>query len=355
MKTHKNLFSHIISFENLVCAAKKASLGKTSTYAVMEFTYHLEDNLVQLQKELKNGSYQPGAYCSFYIYEPKKRLISAAPFRDRVVHHALCNVIEPLFDRIFIHDSYANRKGKGTHEAIRLVQRYIRYNRYVLKCDIKKYFPSIDHEILKQEIRRKIGDPYVLSLVNTIVDASNEQEFVYDLFPGDDLFTPLERRKGLPLGNLTSQFFANVYLNRFDHFVKEKLKARCYVRYVDDFIIADNDKENLKKVKVCIGEYLTQFRLTLHPKKCHIIKSERGVTFLGQRIYPGYRLLKKDNVRRFCKRIKQMENGLGEGEILIEGCKASIAGWRGHAGQANTYRLRKNLEEKHRYPWMILC
>ena len=347
LKTYKNLYTKIINFENLVLAAKKASLGKGYKYPVMQFNFNLEDNLIQLNKELKNKNYKPGSYRSFYIYEPKKRLISAAPFRDRVVHHAICNIIEPIFDKIFIFDSYANRKGKGTHAGIRRVQHYIRKNRYLLQCDIKKYFPSIDHEILKEEIRHKISDPDTLFLINTIIDASNEQEFVYDLFPEDDLFTPLYRKKGIPLGNLTSQFFANVYLNRFDHYIKEKLKVKCYARYVDDFILASDDKKFLKEVKRCISEFLIRLRLSLHPKKCHIIKSVNGVTFLGQRIFPGFRLLKKENVKRFCKRIKRLETDLERHAITQNRFKASIAGWKGHAEQANTYRLRKSLEKKY--------
>ncbi|MBN2443827.1 MAG: RNA-dependent DNA polymerase [Spirochaetales bacterium] len=347
MKTHKNLYAKVISFENLVVAAKKASLGKGNKYPVMQFRFHLEDNLVQLHKELKENRYKPGPYRSFYIMEPKKRLISAAPFRDRVVHHALCNIIEPIFNKTFVYDSYANRKGKGTHAGIRRVQHYLKFNRYVLQCDIKKYFPSIDHEILKNEIKRKISDPDLLFLIDTIVDASNEQEFVYNLFPGDDLFTPLSRRKGLPLGNLTSQFFANIYLNRFDHYVKEQLKVKCYARYVDDFIIASHDKESLKQVSTRISEYFVQLRLLLHPGKCHILKSVYGVNFLGQRIFPDFRLLKKDNVKRFCKRIKRMERDVRKKKITLKRFAAGIAGWKGHAEQANTYRLREGLIRKY--------
>ncbi|UCE08222.1 MAG: RNA-dependent DNA polymerase, partial [bacterium] len=246
MKTYKHLFEKIISFENLLVAAQQAGQGKGKKKNVMRFNFVREDNLVQIQQELINKTYQPGAYHAFRIFDPKPRLISAADFRDRVVHHALCNIIEPIFNKGFIFDCYANRKGKGTHAGIRRAQAFLRGNRFVLKCDIKKYFPSIDHEILKQEIRRKIADPETLWLIDTIIDGSNEQEFVYDFFPGDDLFTSQERRKGLPLGNLTSQFFANLFLSRFDHFVKERLKVKYYARYVDDLVYADNDIKFLK-------------------------------------------------------------------------------------------------------------
>lgn len=242
MKTYKNLFETLISFDNLLKASKKAQRDKRFRDNVARFNLNLEKNLIELQRELSQQVYHPGEYRSFYIYEPKKRLISAAPYRDRVVHHALCNVIEPIFERSFIFDSYANRKGKGTHRAVHRFQTYLQKYKYVLKCDIRKYFPSIDHQILKQKVRRKIADEQTLWLIDTIIDNSNLQEEVFDYFPGDDLFTPSERRRGLPIGNLTSQFFANVYLNDFDHFVKEKLRCQAYERYVDDFVLLVNDK-----------------------------------------------------------------------------------------------------------------
>jgi len=234
MKTYKNLYETIFSFDNLSLAARKAQRGKRFKENVAQFNMNLEKELLNLLGELQQQNYQPGEYRSFFIYEPKKRMISAAPYRDRVVHHALMNVIGSIFEKSFIFDSYANQIGKGTHRAVQRFQTYLRRYRYVLKCDIKKYFPSIDHEILKQKIRRKIADQKTLWLIDTIIDNSNPQVPVIDYFPGDDLLTPIERRRGLPIGNLTSQFFANVYLNDFDHFVKEQLRCQAYVRYVDD-------------------------------------------------------------------------------------------------------------------------
>ncbi|MGH7495211.1 MAG: reverse transcriptase domain-containing protein [bacterium] len=214
MKTHTDLYANICSFENLLAAAKQAQRGKRFQENVGRFNANLEYELVGLQRELHDKTYQPGRYREFIIFEPKHRMISAAPYRDRVVHHALCNVIAPLFERTFIFDSYANRTGKGTHRAILRYQQFCRKNAYALKCDVRKYFPSLDHEILKAEIRRTIACPDTLWLINRIIDGSNVQEPFFEYFSGDDLFTPFERRKGLPIGNLTSQFFANVYLNR---------------------------------------------------------------------------------------------------------------------------------------------
>ena len=244
MKTHKNLFQRIVSFANLLEAAHKAAKGKRERLNVMAFFESLEENIWLLRAELSDEAYRPGQYTSFMIYKPKPRMISAAPFRDRVVHHALINVIGPLLERSLIHDTYANRTEKGTHKAIRRFQGFLREYDYALKCDIRKYFPSIDHEILKVMFRSVIADERVLRLMDLIVDSSNEQEFVCQYFDGDDLLTPVSRRKGLPIGNLTSQLFANFYLSPFDHFVKEMLGCKAYVRYVDDFVLFSNSKNN---------------------------------------------------------------------------------------------------------------
>jgi retron-type reverse transcriptase len=219
MKRYGFLWEKLISFGNIWSAFLKAARGKGNKPYFLEFILDLENNLLDIQESLASRSYKPAGYETFFIYEPKKRMISSAPFRDRVVHHCLVNIIQPIFEPTFIHCSYANQVGKGTHRAIRYVQALMRINRYIFHGDIRKYFPTIDHELLKAEIARKIKDPCILWLVEQIIDGSNPQEPIVDYFPGDDLFTPIERRKGLPIGNLTSQFFANIYLNRFDHFM----------------------------------------------------------------------------------------------------------------------------------------
>ncbi|NJN88371.1 MAG: RNA-dependent DNA polymerase, partial [Leptolyngbyaceae cyanobacterium SL_7_1] len=193
-----NLWEQVIAFDNLLLAARKAPKGKRFRENVLAFNYNLEWELHHLQTDLSNQTYQPGQYRTFQIYEPKPRLISAAPYRDRVVHHALCNIIVPIFERTFIADSYANRVGFGTHRALKRFVNYARSHRYVLQCDIRKYFPSIDHTILKSLLRRKIKCPHTLWLLDTIIDNSNEQEPAIEHFPGDDLITPLTRRRGLP-------------------------------------------------------------------------------------------------------------------------------------------------------------
>ena len=209
---------------------------------VATFHFDLERQLNRLQDELRDKTYRPGPYRTFEIHEPKRRMISAAPYRDRVVHHALVNVLEPIYEKTFIADSYACRKGKGTHSAVQRGHEFARRYRYVLKADIQKFFPSLDHEICKELVARKIKDKQVIWLVAQIIDHSNPQEEVLNFFPGDDLFTPGERRRGIPIGNQTSQFFANVYLDPLDHFVKDRLGIKGYVRYVDDILVFSDDK-----------------------------------------------------------------------------------------------------------------
>lgn len=226
MKRHGNLWHEIIDADNLFLAAHKAAKGKRFQDNVLKFNAKLGDNIVKIRRELESQKYRPGSYRTFQIFEPKQRMISAAPFRDRVVHHALCNVIQPIFEKTFIFDSYANRKDFGTHKALRRFTDFARSSKYVLQCDIEKYFPSIDHTHLKNLIRRKIKCAETLWLIDKIIDNSNEQLERNIYFSGDDLFTPFERKRGLPIGNLTSQFFANVYLNHLDHFVKEKLGVK---------------------------------------------------------------------------------------------------------------------------------
>jgi retron-type reverse transcriptase len=347
MKTHTHLYEAICSFENLLRAAKKAQKGKRFQENVGRFNANLENELIRLRRELLEKSYHPGAYRTFQIYEPKLRMISAAPYRDRVVHHALCNVIAPLFEKTFIHDSYANQVGKGSHRAILRYQEFCRKNAFALKCDVKKYFPSIDHDILKAEIRRVIACPDTLWLIDRIIDGSNAQEEVIQYFPGDDLFTPFARRRGLPIGNLTSQFFANVYLNRVDHFVKETLRCKFYLRYVDDSVVLENDKKYLWEVKREIESYLEPFRLRLHGHKCQIRRTDQGVTFLGFRVFPEFRLLRRDNVVRVRRRLRGLQTRYTAGEFSFEEVTRSVHGWLGHAKFGDTYRLREKLFEEH--------
>lgn len=343
MKTYNGLYSQIYSFENLWKSADQAQQGKRFQESVARFNFNRERELFKLQDELQSQTYKPGNYREFIIYEPKKRMISAAPYRDRVVHHALCNVIEPIFERTFIYDSYACRVGKGTHKAVDRFTEFCRKNRYVLKADISKYFPSIDHEILKSLIRRKIRDKQTLWLIDLIIDSSNPQEPVSNYFSNDDLFTPIERRHGIPIGNLTSQFFANIYLNALDHFVKEQLHCKYYIRYCDDFVVFSDDKDFLHEIKDRISEYLISLRLKLHPRKCQVSPVKDGTDFLGYRVFSDHRLVRQDSIIRFKRRMRRLQDKYFKGKVSLSHIRQSIQSWIGHVSHADSYGLRKRL------------
>ncbi|MCB1808134.1 MAG: RNA-dependent DNA polymerase, partial [Candidatus Competibacteraceae bacterium] len=264
MKRLGNLWPQVIAFDNLYRAWRKARKGKSRSTAVVDFELGLEHHLLALQGELLNGIYQPGNYRLFTIYERKARVIAAAPFRDRVVHHALMNIIEPLLDRRFIFDCYACRAGKGTHAAVDRYQHWSRRYRYALKLDVRQYFPSIDREHLKAKLRARIKDRSVIELLDRIIDAG-----------------PNPNGKGIPIGNLTSQFFANLYLDDFDHWIKETLRAPAYLRYVDDMVLLSDDKRQLADWREHIRARLYQERLQLHPNKAHISPTRCGLNLLG--------------------------------------------------------------------------
>jgi retron-type reverse transcriptase len=261
---HTDLFGRIASFSALRTAAMKAALGKRGTPGAASFLANLETNLLRIERALLEGRWQSGGYTEIELHEPKRRIVSAAPFRDRVVHHALCAVVAPIFERGFIDDTYANRKGYGTHRAIARYEQFRNRYRHVLRADIYRYFPAIDHAILKADLRRRIACPQTLWLLDAIIDGSNAQEPVDLLFPGDDLLAPLTRRRGLPIGNLTSQLFGNVYLDALDHFAKEVLRAP-YLRYVDDFALFHDDPLVLAGWRERLAAFLAHRRLKLHP------------------------------------------------------------------------------------------
>jgi len=307
------------------------------------FHYDLERHLLELQRELAEGSYEPGPYRAFHIRDPKPRLISAAPYRDRVVHHAVCQVVEPIFEASFIHDSYANRVGKGTHKALDRCTHFARRHSYALKCDIRRYFPSMDHEVLAGLIARTIKCPGTLDLLQLIIAHSNPQEEALFHFPGDDLFTAHERRRGLPIGNLTSQVFANVYLNGFDHHVKERLGCRAYLRFVDDFLVFSDDKAWLADLLPQLQGYLDGLRLRLHPRKCQVSPTRCGVEFLGWQVFPDHRRLRRATGIRFQRRLRELAQGYSAGKVEREQVQASVMSWLGHLKHGDTAGLRGKL------------
>ncbi|MBI2109660.1 group II intron reverse transcriptase domain-containing protein, partial [Candidatus Woesearchaeota archaeon] len=334
MNDHNYSYQRLCSYENLELAYKKARRRKTKKFYVLEFEQNLTENLLKLRTELLLHSYRPKPLKTFVVRDPKTRKISKSDFRDRVVHHAIINIIEPIYEQVFIQDSYANRKNKGTLAATdrfdkfkRKVTSNFKNKAYCLKADIKHYFDNVDHKVLISIIRRKIKDDKIVWLIWQILEN----------------FDSKLKDKGMPLGNLTSQFFANVYLNELDQFVKHKLKAKYYLRYVDDFVILHENLEVLEQYKTEINQFLnTPLNLELHKTKTRIKSLIRGVTFLGFRIFYHYKLLRKSNKRKMNKKLLLLKEQFDKKLINSDKVYEIIFGWISYAKHANTYKLRKN-------------
>lgn len=310
-----------------------ARKGKRYNNDVLRFTQHLERNLITIQNELIWKEFEVGEYDEFYVYEPKKRLIKSLPFKDRVVQHSLNNVINPLLDNRFIYDTYACRKAKGTHAGADRVTHFLRKTKrkwdkvYCLKADISKYFFNIDHDVMMRIYESKIKCKDTLWLLDKIIRSD-----------GDGI--------GIPIGNLTSQLSANLYLNELDQFVKHRLRVKYYVRYMDDFIILHNSKECLWNLLAEVEEFLKyKLRLKLN-RKTDIFPVKRGVDFLGYRIWPTHRLLRKKSKKKIKRRMRKYEKEYIAGTLDIEKIQRSLAGWLGHAKFANTYNFRMDLLDK---------
>ncbi|MCU8190152.1 RNA-directed DNA polymerase [Vibrio vulnificus] len=330
-------FEKIFDFENLLNAAYQCRKGKSKVNSTLVFFNNLEENIIELQNELMWDMYQMSPYRHFYVFEPKRRLISAPHFRDRVIHRAIYNVIEPLFDERYIYDSYACRRNKGTHKGADRAQKFIRRveakhgKAYALKADISRYFSSIDHFILKSILNAKLQCNRTKALLFYIIDNS----------PSDALGV------GIPLGNLTSQIFANVYLNELDQYVKRTLKVKGYIRYMDDFTITHHDKQQLHEWRKEIEQFLWQ-RLRLKTNgKTQVFpiakQNGRSLDFLGYRIYGSHRLLRKSSVKRIKTKLKKYRKQFAKGEIMLSDVNQSIQSWLGHASHANSHGLRQAL------------
>jgi len=308
----------------------RARKRKTKKEYVKKFESNLNAELLRLQWELLTGTYKPAPLTTFTVRDPKTRKISASHFRDRVVHHAICNIIEPIFENRFIYDSYANRKGKGTCGIIKRFDKFLKKNKngYALKADIRHYFDTVSHDVLLGIIGKRIKDEQIISLITTILQ--NHKTKTQGI--------------GMPLGNLTSQFFANIYLAELDNFVKHGLKAKHYVRYVDDFVILDKSSTRLEEWKSKIDSFLkSSLQLSLHPDKTRIIRISAGVPLVGFRIFPSHKLLKKSNIRRFKIKLNRLNEGVKNGTLCKEHVKLSLAGWLGYAQMGNTSHLREEI------------
>lgn len=344
-----NQFDFITSMDSLYNAHKLALKGKRNNYFATEFDHNLMTNLLSLQNSLRNQTYKPLPYRNKIIYEPKARIIQAPAYRDRIVHHAIYNVMAPFYERSFIHDSYACRTNLGIHAAARRTQYFLRSydsssNIYICQLDISKFYASINHDKLIGFMQKVIDDPPLINLLRTIVESTDSGHLYDSLFSPDSYFHTKGRR-GLPIGNLTSQLFANIYLNQLDQYVKQNLKIRQYIRYMDDIVFFHPDKNVLKARQQDITNFLyEQLFLSINPRKNRIYPTKQGVAFVGYKIFPTYLLLRGSSVRHFKKHYRHQLNAVASGRLSRDDMQTTFDSWKAHASHASTKRLIKNLE-----------
>jgi len=332
MKTWNHLYSKLCEFSHLYQAAHNAARGKKKKQSVNQFFLQLESNLFELQRELAQQTYIPGKYYQFTIYDPKKRLISAAPFRDQVVHHAICLLLEPIFERQFIFHTYACRKEKGMHSALALAKKYTKSYGYFLKMDIAKFYDNIQHSILESKLTRIIRDEKFFWLLDLIITHA----------PTPSL------GKGLPIGNLTSQYFANFFLNGLDHVIKEELRVKPYLRYMDDFLLFASEKTDLVYCRDALEHYLpAKLNLAWKNQATILAPVKEGVPYLGFKIFPTHTRILQKNWRRCKEKIKHQCEKYQNDQISIEQLKMSVESLLNFVSQANTARLRADFFQKN--------
>ncbi len=334
-----SLFNKIISEENIEDAYKKSMKGKCK-YKVdaILFDRNKTENIQRLVSDLRSGTYNMQDYNKFYVYEPKERLIYAPRFRDKLVQMMVNNEIKHIYQRAFIYDSYACIDGKGTHKAADRIQKFLRRagweysdNAYVVKIDIKKYFYSIDREILKSLLPKKIKCKQTLGLLHKIIDSS----------PND---------KGLPLGNITSHILANTYLNELDNHCKRKLSIKYYVRYMDDACMIVDGKEQAKTVLVLTEKLLHEkLNLELNEKKSKIFPANQGINMVGYKIYKTHRLLRNDSKKKVKRKLRKMPGLIASGKMTVDKAEQMLNSWLGHARNANSYNFVLRLHRRHAF------
>lgn len=340
MKTYNNLYKELYSIENLTKAYFKARKGKSKKNYVINFDKNLENNILQLQSQLKDKSYYPCDLRKFVVRDPKTRVIHSSIFRDRVVHHAIVNILNPIYQQIFIYDSFASQKDKGTHLAVTRFQTFIRKlsngrlikniqnnNQiigYCLKADFRKYFDNVNHEVLLNILKRKVRDTDLIDLIKKVLENFSKEV-------------------GMPLGNYTSQFFANIYLNELDYYIKHTLGVKYYIRYVDDFVILHKDKRVLEYYLEHITNFLPCLKIRLHPEKTNIYPLRNGVEFLGYRVFYSFKLLKKRNVRYFKRKLEITLEDHKLSILLKEQLESKLNGWFGYAKFCDSFKLRKKI------------
>ncbi|GHV79108.1 hypothetical protein AGMMS49944_08990 [Spirochaetia bacterium] len=336
-KSFNHLWEHVIDFENLYHAFREAQKGKRYRWESMKFKQRLEDNLIIMQNDLIWNTYVHGPYRQFYVTEPKKRLISAPSFRDRVVHHALCQVIEPIFENRFVNETFACRTGRGTHAAVMQVAHCTRRarrewgNYFILKCDIHHFFPSVNHDVLKEIIRRQIRNKKVMDLCDLIIHSyeSAEQDGI-----------------GIPIGALTSQLFANIYLTPMDQRIKNKHHVKYYARYMDDFLILSPDKNYLWDILGDLECFLhDELKLNLNPKT-GIFPAKHGVDYCGYRIWPTHLKPRKTTVKRAKRRMKKLAMLYRDDPSILDHAKASLVSFMGYIKHCSGWRTTKAVLER---------
>jgi len=334
--THK--FEDIISLENLLEAWKEFIVGKKGKKDIQFFSMRLMDNIFSLHNDLINHTYTHGGYQAFKINDPKPRDIHKASVRDRLLHHAIYRILYPFFDRTFIADSYSCRDDKGTHKAINKFRSYfqkVSQNNtktcWVLKCDIRKFFANIDHEVLIGILKEYISDENIIKLLENVIESFTARK---------------GKRVGLPLGNLTSQLFVNIYMNRFDQFMKHKLRVKHYIRYADDFVILSENKRKLENIVDPISKFLhDRLRLDLHPDKVSITTVSSGVDFLGMVSFTDYRILRTKTKRRILKKISLKHKMWQEELITEDSFRQGLQSYRGILKHCNGFGVLKKIEQ----------
>lgn len=343
MKIYKNLFGQICSLENIFTAWEEFRRGKSKKSDVQRFEFALEQNLFSLREDLNSKSYTHGAYSGFYIRDPKARHIHKAAVRDRVLHHAIFRILNPIFERVFIAESFSCRVGKGAHRGVAAVEVMIRresknYTRpcFVLKCDVRRFFDSVDHGILLTILRKRIKDAEAMCLVERIIGSFSPREVAFG------------GKIGLPIGNLTSQLFANVYMNEFDRFVKQELRVKHYARYTDDFVVVSAKKVYLECLIRQFADFLRdRLKLSLHPNKVFLRKVNCGIDFLGYVLLPHCRVLRNKTKRRVFRKLRLRAHQLRAGVIDYYSFNQSFQSYLGALSHANAYHLRQDLQNMY--------
>lgn len=322
----KDLFEEIVSYENILLAWKKTQRLRRYRSDVLEFRENLDQNLIQIQESLINDSYQVGTYRNFYVFDPKKRLVSALPLKDRVVQHALSNIIEPIIDKSFFYDSHACRKGHGTILAVKQAHKFSKKNNFVLKCDVTAYFASIDHKILINLYDRKIKCQKTLKLIDKIINST---------------ISP-----GIPVGNLISQFSANLYLHELDFFIKHTLKIKNYVRYMDDFLIFCESKEKCNQLYHIIKDFCDKkLKLTLSYRKCRPYLTQNGFPFCGSMIFKSHTKILNKTIKKNRKKLRKMAILVKDRKLDPEIFLNSIQSILGHSIYSRNYSYRLSISD----------